>query len=285
MVSVVMPCYNAARYVDEAIGSLQKQTYADLEILAVNDGSTDDTQAHLDRLAANDPRVRVFTQANAGPSAARNRAMRNLRGQYVCFLDGDDIYLPEKIERQVRFLDEHPAVDLVFSDYYHGDSELNLIALTSGRIPHTDMVEAFAMRNWFGIHAVLFRRSLMARVGEFDESLRMAEDWDYWIRCAQTGSFAYVAGPMTIYRVHGVQAHFNLDSMFRGGKRVLQKHFKSDPALYERALASWYARSAKAQWMAGQRVKTGVCLALSAVHNKMAGALERLGQSRAVIHG
>lgn len=277
MVSVVVPCFNAAEFVDEAIESLRRQTYRELEIIAVNDGSTDDTQAHLDRQEASDPRVAVFAQKNAGPSAARNLGMRNVHGEYVCFLDGDDVYLPDKIERQVRFLDEHPDVDLVYSDYYTADAELNLTALTASRIPYVDMIEAFAMKNWVVVQAPLFRRKLMDTVGDFDESLRMAEDWDYWIRCAKAGSFAYLPGPMVIYRTHGTQAHHDIDRMFQGGKRVLRKHYKSNPPLYERALASWYARHAKAQWAADHRVRTGVCLAISAFHNKVAGALARLG--------
>jgi glycosyltransferase involved in cell wall biosynthesis len=279
-VSVVMPCYNVARYVDAAIESLRNQTYKNIEVIAVNDGSTDDTMERLKRQAEADARVRVFHRANGGPSAARNLGIRHVTGAFVCFLDGDDVYLPNKIERQVRFLDQHPGVDLVYSDFFFGDADLAPVDLTAPRVPYTDMVEAMAMRNWIGVHATLFRRTMMDAVGEFDESFRMAEDWDYWIRCAKVGAFGYLPGAMTIYRTHPGQAHHNIDRMFEAGKRVLRKHFKSDPALYQRALAAWYARSAKARWAAEQHVKTGVCLAFSAFHNKVAGALARLGHAR-----
>jgi glycosyltransferase involved in cell wall biosynthesis len=276
-VSVLMPCYNVAKYVDTAIESLRGQTYEEIEIIAVDDGSTDDTAEHLERQAAADSRVHVFHRANGGPSAARNSGIRHVTGEFVCFLDGDDIYLPDKIARQVEFLREHAQVDLVYSDFYWGDADLAPVELTAPRVPYSDMVEAMAMRNWLGVHATLFRRTMMDAVGEFDESFRMAEDWDYWIRCARVGAFGYLPGAMTIYRTHPGQAHHNLDRMFEAGKRVLRKHFKSDPPLYQRALGAWYARSAKTRWAAEQRVKTGVCLAFSAFHNKVAVALERLG--------
>jgi glycosyltransferase involved in cell wall biosynthesis len=277
-VSIVMPCYNAVKYLDDAINSLRTQTYGNLEILAVNDGSIDDTQAHLERHASSDSRVRIFSQRNAGPSAARNTALRQASGEYICFLDADDVFVPDKIERQVRFLAEHPDVDLVYSDYYTSDEELNLTALSATRIKYTNMVEAFAMRNWFPPLVPMFRSKLLAVVGEFDDSMRMAEDWDYWIRCAKVAVFAYLPGPMVIYRTHGAQCHNDADRMFMGGKRVLQKHFKSDKVLYQRALASWYQLNAKGRWNDERYVETAIFLARSAFHYKMAGAAARLIQ-------
>ncbi len=275
-VSIIIPCYNAAKYLDEAIDSLRSQTYSNIEILAVNDGSTDETQTHLEQQAANDPRVRIFSQKNAGPSAARNTALRQVNGEYVCFLDADDICVPDKLERQVRFLAEHPGVDLVYSDYYTSDEELNLTALSATRINYTDMVEAFAIRNWFAIMVPMFRSKILKAVGEFDDSLRMAEDWDYWIRCARVAVFGYLPGAMVVYRTHGEQSHHDTDRMFAGGKVVLRKHFRSDRVLYQRALASWYKHHAKARWHEERYLKTAMLLAGAALHSKLADAAARL---------
>lgn len=275
-VSIVVPCYNAARYIDDAIASLRAQTYDALEILAVDDGSTDGTQACLERHAATDSRIRVFAQSNAGPSAARNTAIRRLTGEYICFLDADDAFLPHKVERQLRFLHEHPEIDLVFSDYYISDSHLNLIGLTVPRVQTTDTYEAFALRNPFPPLAPMFRRGLLDAAGEFDESLRMAEDWDFWLRCAKVGAFGYLPGPLAIYRSHEAQAHLSLDELFLAGKRVLRKHLFRDRAFYERALASWYAVHAKELWAASRRWDTARFLALSAMHKRIARVLQRL---------
>jgi len=276
-VSVIMPCYNAAKYLDEAIDSLRRQTYQNLEILAVNDGSKDDTQARLEAQAARDSRVRVFAQPNAGPSAARNTAIRNVDGEYVCFLDADDVYLPDKIERQVQYLKDHPDIDLVYSDWYTGDEQLNLTALSAVRIPYSNMVEAFAIRNWFPPLVPLFRRGMLDAVGEFDEAFRMTEDWEYWIRCTRAGKFAYLPGPLVIYRTHGAQAHLQVTKMLIAGKRVLSKHFRSDRVLHQRALASWYEIHAKVRWAAGERMQTARMLAFAFLHSRMAGFAQHLG--------
>jgi hypothetical protein len=112
----------------------------------------------------------------------------------------------------------------------------------------------------------------MEAVGEFDESLRMAEDWDYWLRWAKAGVFAYLPGPWVIYRTHDAQVHRNIDRMFAAGKLVLKKHFKGDAPRHRRALASLCMLHAKARWSLSQPGKTGMLLASAAFHNKMARA-------------
>jgi glycosyltransferase involved in cell wall biosynthesis len=118
LVSVVVPCFSAAAYLDEALLSIRYQTYAELDVIAVDDGSTDNTRQILDAHAAVDPRVRVFSQPNQGLSAARNTGIRQARGEFFCFLDADDVFLARKVERQVGFLQRHPDCDLVYSDYF-----------------------------------------------------------------------------------------------------------------------------------------------------------------------
>src|SRR5438067_1586433 len=187
-VSVIVPCFNAARYVDEALRSIRSQTYPEIDIIAVNDGSTDDTQRLLEEHARSDSRVRIFSQPNRGLSAARNTGLKNVRGEFVSFLDADDVILPEKLEKQVRYLLDNPAIDLVYSDYFDGDSRLDLTGLVVIRIPGKNLLDAYAVRNCFACMVPLVRRTMIDKVGEFDESLRASEDWDYWIRCAKVGA-------------------------------------------------------------------------------------------------
>src|SRR5262249_35097739 len=117
LVSVVIPTYNAGADVVEAVQSVLAQTYQEFEILIVDDGSTDDTETALRRFGE---RVRYFKQDRSGPSAARNRAILNARGAYLAFLDADDLWLPEKLDRQVRFLDARPQMVLAYTDYGRG---------------------------------------------------------------------------------------------------------------------------------------------------------------------
>jgi len=271
-VSVVVPCFNAKQYVDEALGSVRNQTYSALDIIAVNDGSTDETPKLLERQAECDPRVRLVHQANRGLPAARNAGLRQARGEFVCFLDADDVLLPDKIEKQVRYLRDNPSTDLVYSDYLIGDDRLEWTGLVAARMPRCELIEAYARKNWFAPMVPLLRRRLIERVGEFDETLRASEDWDYWIRCAEAGGiFGYLPGPIAIYRTHASQMHNDSARMFANGKRVLNKHFRST-RLYRRALASFYERYATYAWHDGRRLRSGLLLALWAYHHRMEAA-------------
>jgi glycosyltransferase involved in cell wall biosynthesis len=271
VVSVVVPCFNGAAFVDDALWSIRNQTYASLEVIAVNDGSTDDTQRILETHARADQRVRVVSQPNRGLSAARNTGIRHAEGEFLCFLDADDVMLPEKLEKQVYFLQQHPQVDLVYSDYFIGDPHLDPVGLVAVRIPETDLVDAYACRNWFGAMAPLVRTHLIRKVGEFDERLRASEDWDYWIRCAQAGGFGYLPGIHAIYRRHPAEMHKDHRRMFASGKQVIEKHFRSDRRRYRFALASFYFLNAKYRWADHDRLKACLYLALSEFNGRIAG--------------
>jgi glycosyltransferase involved in cell wall biosynthesis len=279
-VSVIIPCFNVAKYVRDAIRSVRNQTYRDVEILCVDDGSTDDTPLLLREEAAADPRVRIVTRSNGGLPAARNTGLKHAQGGFICFLDADDVFLPDKIERQVRFLAEHPDIDLVYSDYYEGDSELNLVGLRAPRIAASDMTEALAEKNWFTPQVPLLRRRMVEAAGEFDPSLRASEDWDYWIRCSRAGKFGYLPGPVAIYRLHANQMHHDSTRMFTSGKRVLRKHYRGNHALYHRALALFYERNARYSWNGARRLQTALYLALSACHGGAARIASRCGSLR-----
>jgi len=280
LVSVVVPCFNVANYVDDAIRSIQEQTYPAIEIIVVNDGSTDQTQQHLDLHAKSDDRIRIVSQQNRGVSSARNAGLRLARGEFVCFLDADDVLLPDKTEKQVLFLRNKPDADLVYSDYFDGDARLDLIGLVAIRIPDCDLIDAFACRNWLAPHVCLVRRELLKRVGEFDETLHGAEDWDFWIRCAKAGRFGYLPGTVAIYRSHAAQSHHNAAMMFAAGMRVIKKQFRSDSRRYRKALAAFYEVNAKYRWNARDHFKTGLYMALSVYNNRLAAAFTHLAGSR-----
>jgi glycosyltransferase involved in cell wall biosynthesis len=235
LVSVVIPAYNAALYLEQAVKSLQAQTYTNLHIIIVNDGSKDATADVADRLAAQDSRIEVIHKANAGVSAARNDAFRAVKGEYLCFLDADDAYLPQKVEKQVQFLQTHQKIDLVYCDNYNGDEHLNPIGSPVSNHPPVPFKQAFMYRNWFSPIAPMLRTSLMKKVGFFDATLHGGEDWDYWIRCLEYTDFAHLAEPLGIYRHHPKQSHHNQGMMRRDGFRVIQKHYSKDAYLYRLA--------------------------------------------------
>jgi len=278
-VTVVVPCFNTKKYVDEALLSIRNQTYTNLDIIAVNDGSTDETPQLLDRHAECDARVRVVHQRNRGLPGARNAGLRQARGEFVCFLDADDVMVPDKIEKQMQFLRDNPGIDLVYSDYFVGDSDLELIGLKAARLPEGKVLDAFSHKNWLAVMTPLVRRSLVESVGEFDETLRASEDWDYWIRCAMTGTFGYLPGPLAIYRMYPTQMHNDGRRMFTAEKQVVNKHFRSNAGQYRPALAAFYERQAKYAWAAQRHLKAGLYLALSVYHAKRGSVTRAIGRS------
>ena len=227
-VSVVIPAYNHARFLPDALESVLAQTFRDFEVLVVDDGSTDNTG---EVVAAFAPRVRYIHQHNGGPSRARNTGIRHTTGEYVAFLDADDTWMPEKLALQVGYLDTHPDAGLVFTKV--------MVTTEAGQqlytYPHRYRYERRAFErlllwSYGSMNVVMLRRLCFDKLGFFDESLRAAEDWDMWLRAAPYFRFGYLDRPLGTYRQsghsvsRGPRAH-QAPEMFR---RVLDKLF-SDP--------------------------------------------------------
>src|ERR687897_543812 len=170
MVSVVIPCYNQADFLSDAIESVLSQSYKDLEIIVVNDGSEDDTEEVASAYVAEDPRVRLITQQNRGLAEARNRGLAEARGEYVVFLDSDDRLVEEALEVGVRELAAHPECAFVAGrcTYIAADGS-PILRLAQGRVegdPHIELLRAGPIL----VPAVMYRRSVFGVVGGFDES-------------------------------------------------------------------------------------------------------------------
>jgi glycosyltransferase involved in cell wall biosynthesis len=266
LVSVIIPAHDAERFLADAVASVLRQSWRNVEAIVVNDGSSDGTAAVADRLAASDPRVRVVHKANGGPSSARNAGLAIAGGEFLCFLDADDALLPDKIERQLAFLRDTPLCDLVFSDYYLGDAALEPVLLASTRPPAIPMRELLVYRNWFGCMAPLMRARLHARVGLFDESLGASEDWDYWIRASRCGVFSYLPGPVAIYRTHPGQMHNDPQHMDRNSSMAIMKNFERGSRDWRvaRAAADWY--HAKQRWARGEYARMAAGMLACVLH-------------------
>lgn len=180
LVSVVIPCFDAGQYLDEAVQSALAQTWADLEVIVVNDGSTD---ANTLRLlgTANWPRTRIFHQSNAGPSAARNRAIEEARGEYILPLDADDTIEPTYVEKAISVLDSRPEVGCVYCRATKFGAESGPWDLPPYRL------EELAIDNVIFVTA-LFRKADWRAIGGFDERLRHGvEDYDFWVKMVASG--------------------------------------------------------------------------------------------------
>jgi glycosyltransferase involved in cell wall biosynthesis len=207
LVSVVIPAYNAAATLDETLQSVRSQTYRALEIIVVDDGSTDDTRAIAERHAAVDNRVQVFTQDNAGVAAARNAGWRRARSDSIAFLDADDLWAPTKIERQIDALRRRgQGVGLV----YCGSVRINSESVVTERweLPRCegDVLQRLFVTNVVGNgSAALVRRQALIDANGFNSELRAAgaegcEDYLLWCRIAERYQFAVVEGHLVGYR-------------------------------------------------------------------------------------
>lgn len=227
MVSIVIPTYDARKWLGEAIESALAQTYRNCETIVVDDGSTDGTREWLAR--AYGDRIRYLYQANRGTASARNLGLKHARGKFIQFLDSDDLITPEKVAGQVEYLIFHPEVDVVLGQvswFDDGQPDRLFDWDRESRYRAKDLMREMVYEGVILIHAPLSRRTCLDRVGGFDESLADCEDWDYWLRVAWSGArFAYLPGiSVAYYRVQrGQHKSQSSPDHALNGLRVLEK--------------------------------------------------------------
>lgn len=224
-VSVIIPAYNYANYLPEAIQSVLNQTFRDFELLIVDDGSTDNTSEVIQGFAHN-PKVRHVYQENQGLAAARNTGIRNTHGELVAFLDADDEWLEQKLERQVEVMDSKPEVGLVYTDIYFTDGQGKVLTDRQwARRRRQTVFEDLLFSNVItgsGSSSVV-RRECFDKVGSFDESFRSLEDLDLWLRIARHYEFERVDERLTKIRHHESNMQVNVDRMAQGWMAYLAK--------------------------------------------------------------
>ena len=211
LVSVVIPVFNAERYLRESIDTVLSQDYPEIEIIAVDDGSSDNSPAILEEYADS---IRIVRQENAGSARARNAGIRCANGKYVAFLDADDMWHSAKTRIQVAHLEENPDVGLVYNDWLvinegdeHRISEVmdavqddgtrEIDPDESGWLYHKLLLDSLVHTT-----AAMMRKSVIDEVGFFDEALRKGQDYDYWIRASRVTRFDKIDRKLSIYRIH-----------------------------------------------------------------------------------
>lgn len=228
LLSVIMPTHNRAEFIRESIESALGQTWAPLELIVVDNGSTDGTSEILAQFG---DRIRVLHRDNRGPSPARNLGLSVARGKYVGFLDSDDLWEPDMAARAIAHLEQHPKQPLVAGGWTLIDPRGRF--LNRGTAPaelRPILRERFLWRlllcNAFPIHAVIVRRDAIERAGGFDDDLPGGEDWDLWIRIAALGESAdALEGVFAHYRRHPGGATRNLAMMEASLARLRAKTF------------------------------------------------------------
>ena len=247
-VSVVIPAYNAERYLRETLESVLAQTYRDFEVVVVDDGSKDSTAAIAEGVGGP---VRVIRQANAGPSAARNHGIREARGDLIAFVDSDDLWLPEKLAEQVPLFDEKGTgyfsapgkvsdgeriscssapekvacplfLGLVYCHAERVDAEGRPLPTAQAPKPVGHVLEDFLLRNHCPTSAAVIRRECFERCGYLPEDMVWAEDWHLWLRIARRYEFAAVPRVLVRHRVHPGALTKHIEKAYLGARRVLE---------------------------------------------------------------
>lgn len=215
-VSVIIPAYNAEAFISETVKSALNQTVSDLEVIVVDDGSTDRT---VERLAEFGDRIYVHRQANAGVAAARNAGVDKASGSWIAFLDADDLWLPHKLERQLAL--QHAP--LIYSDRFNIGARggLQLVQSDSTPMHEGDIFTALLLEgNFITNSSVLLRRDVFEAAGGFAGGVSPAEDWDLWLRVAEHHPVAFCSEPLVRYRFHPDGCSRNHEKMARVRARV-----------------------------------------------------------------
>ena len=227
-VSVVIPAYNAMKYLPATVEIVLQQSFTDIEILIINDGSSDNIIAWTAQIT--DPRVQVISQQNQGLSGARNTGIHHASGEYIAFIDADDLWLPTKLEKQVKCLDNSPQAGLVYTwtawtDETGKPTGVIVASHVEGYV-WEQMVVNDKISNG---SSAMVRRICFDKVGLFDTELTSSEDRDMWIRLAAHYHFAVVKEPLTLYRRHSQSMSKNRPKMLKNIRRVFEKTFATVP--------------------------------------------------------
>lgn len=238
MISVIIPAYNAERTILETIKSVQEQTFSDFEIIVINDGSKDKTVEIVQSIK--DDRIKIFSYENGGLCTARNRGISHATGEFIAFLDADDLWTPDKLELQLTLLKQHPEAGVAYSWTCFMDvdeqEKISLILPSSfdtfapsdtcaGNVYQRLLISNFVHSG----SSTLVRREAIASVGGFDPACGGSADWDYWLRLSRNWSFVVVPKPQVLYRRASGSMSSKVEVMKKEGLIALEKAYKAAP--------------------------------------------------------
>jgi glycosyltransferase involved in cell wall biosynthesis len=241
-----MPAYNHERYVGEALASVAAQTHANIELIVINDGSTDGTRGRILAFLQDHPKLaaRFVDQENRGVCQTLNRGLEMAGGDYVAFLASDDRWCPERLAVGLEFMEQNRSIGMVFSDawmFRDGAGEpclwssykSGLAHLFKNGVQNADMYAELLARPLVPALTVLVRRAVLDEVGHFDGALAY-EDYDLWLRIAAKYPIAYLHRPLAYYRLHEANVSNSAALMLKGVMQTVRKHFRTGPYRHRR---------------------------------------------------
>ena len=261
LVSIVIPCFNCERWIGDAIESALGQSYPNIEIIVVNDGSTDKSLGVIDNFGG---KVNCISRRNGGPSAAMNFGFRAARGEWIQFLGSDDLLHPDKISLSVRTCERNPEVEFVWAPNLSVPEEFSLSSIEAQIEVEAEAVLSLnALAATYAPSAAMLRSSFLRRVGEFDESLRRWVDLEYHARiAAHLPLYARWSQPLYFYRQHSGErisnsnrTHSNIDQALQSLTRATAtlENSKISPQLWKSYLWGFYAQLARSSAVKGDK--------------------------------
>ncbi len=204
-VSVIIPTYNREQFIVETINSVLNQTYKDFEIIVVDDGSTDNTKIKLEQFKS---KIKLIEQKNSERAVARNNGTKNSTGQYVAFLDSDDIWIKNKLEKQVEILDSKSEVILTYGQCLRINEDGQKIKTARRQLRgfSGNVYEELLMRNFIVSPTPMIRKDFFEKTAGFQTKYIPYEDWEFWIRFSLLGKFHFINKPLAYYRIHSTQS-------------------------------------------------------------------------------
>ncbi|MCJ8280166.1 MAG: glycosyltransferase [Rivularia sp. ALOHA_DT_140] len=224
--SIIIPAYNAIKYLPETLESVLKQSFTDFEVFIIDDGSYDNIVEWVDGIQ--DSRVKFISQKNKGVSAARNLGISNASGEYIAFLDADDLWESSKLEKQLQYLAENPSVGLIHAEMALIDEESKSLGRKFTSDIEGNALKQLLEQNTIVTSSVIVRRSCLEKVGNFDNNLTSSEDWELWVRIALHYSIAIIKEPLVFYRIHANNTTKNWQ-MLEQDLRLIEQVFQSVP--------------------------------------------------------
>lgn len=237
LVSVVIATYNMGQYLPEAVDSVLAQTWKNLELIVVDDGSEDDTEKRMEAYSKNS-RVRYIKTKNQGQPKAKNRGLEEAQGQFIAFCDADDFWAPNKLNYQLPYFSD-PNVGVVYSEVSYIDESGNLIQKPQPYSRHSgDVTEYLILKNFVPFGTAVIRRQCLDNNGKFDEKLPMGIDWDLWLRYSIDWEFKYIKERTYTYRIWPGQMSKNYRGRYENAFNILEKFLGTYPKKVPRKLVS-----------------------------------------------
>lgn len=235
LVTVVICVYNGESFLKECLKSVIQQTYQELEILVIDDGSTDDSHRIIDWFAARDERFRTFRRQNSGLAESRNFAFSKARGEWIAIIDQDDLCYPNRIEKQLSLAASYPSARLIFcdTDYIDVDGQIIGSHLAAFKIPKNFIPKKvggdllLTKGCFIDSEAWFFRKCVIRSIGCLDSALKYACDYEYFIRIGLEFDMAYTTEKLSAWRIHPTQESATNNKQFYEHRRVLWKYFFS----------------------------------------------------------